>query len=386
MPAQFDRQTVIVRAPQAVRTSPDIADAVAQAVRLCFGVLSIAQAVVLRTSEDPTVAARERRPLIPAVDVVDLLVGTAWGAARLSGRLATSGSRVVVPLVGLVARPPLVPRRLQPGHGARLVIERWERDRPETVRSLADWSATALPGAVDAVLSQLDVGRLAKVVLDHVDLDALVVDVVQRLDVGTLTDAVLSRVDLTSIATSAIANMDLDRVVDEALEGIDLDALLSSGLGRVDLASVVSSALDKLDLTQIVVDQVDLGRVVSAALDKLDLTQIVVDQVDLGSVVSAALQRVDLTQIVLEQVDLIGVAEYVVDGIDLPEIIRGSTGSVASEAVRVVRLQGVEGDAAVARVVDRLLHRRRDRRVDTNPEQPDALSDASEESPSGTQL
>jgi hypothetical protein len=353
MPAQFDRQIVIVREPQDPRTSPDIADAVAHVVRLCFGFLSIAQAVVLRDSENSTVAVQQRPPLIPAVDAVDLLVGTAWGAARLSGRLARSSSRVVVPVVGLVARPPLLPRRLQPGHGARLVIERWQRDRPETVRSLADWSSTVLPGAVDAVLSQLDAVRLANVVLDRVDLDALVVDVVQRVNVSTVTEAVLSRLDLTGIASSAIANTDLDRVIEEALEGIDLDALLSSGLGRVDLAPVVTSALDKLDLTQIVLDNVDLG-----------------------TVVSAALQRVDLTQIVLEQVDLIGVAEYVVDGIDLPDIIRGSTGSVASEAVRVVRLQGVESDVAVARVVDRLLHRRRDRRIDTNPEKPDASEES----------
>jgi hypothetical protein len=363
MPAPFDRQSMLVLDPRSVHESPDIADAVAQAVRLFFGALSIAQAVALRTSAELTLAPRERRPSLPALDVADLLVGTAWGAARLSGRLATSGSRVVLPLIGLVARPPLVPRRLQPGHGAQLLIERWQRDRPETVRSLGGWSATALPGAVDAVLSQLDVQRLAMVVLDHVDLDALVADVVKRIDVDRVAGAVLSRADLTSIASSAITNTDLDRVLDEALESIDLDSLLASALGRVDLAPVVSSALDKLDLTQIVVDQVDLGRVISAAL-----------------------QRVDLTQIVLEQVDLIGVAEYVVDGIDLPEIIRGSTGSVASEAVRVMRLQGVEGDAAVARAVDRLLRRRRTRRVDTNPAQPDASSDASEESPSGTQL
>lgn len=363
MPAPFDRQTVMVRAPQVAPTSPDLADAVAEVVRLCFGVLSIAQAVLLRSSATPTVAVPQQRPLMPAANVADLVIGTAWGAARLSGRLATSGTRVVVPLVGLVARPPLVPRRLQPGHSARLVIERWERDRPETVRSLADWSATALPGVVDAVLSQVDVGRLAKVVLDHIELDALVADVVQRIDVDALTAVVLARIDLTSIASSAIANMDLDRVVDEALEGLDLDALVSSGLGRVDLAAVVSSALDKLDLTEIVLDEVDLGRVIAAAL-----------------------QKVDLNQVVLEQVDLIGVAEYVVEGIDLPGIIRGSTGSVASEAVRVVRLQGVEGDAAVARVVDKLLHRRRDRRVDANPEQPEALSEAAEKQPSGTQL
>jgi hypothetical protein len=332
MQAPFDGQSVIVRDPQAGRASPDIADAVAQAVRLCFGVLSIAQAVALRTSGEPTVAPQERRPLMPAVDVADLVVGTAWGAARLTGRLATSSSRVVVPLVGLVARPPLVPRQLQPGHAARLVIERWQRDRPETVRSLGGWSATALPGAVDAVLSQVDVQRLATVVLDHVDLDALVAEVMKR----------------------------------------------------VDLAPIVSSALDELDLTQIVVDQVDLGMVVSSALDKLDLTQIVVDKVDLGMVISAALQRVDLTQIVTEQVDLIGVAEYVVEGIDLPGIIRGSTGSVASEAVQVIRLQGVEGDAAVARVVDRLLRRRGRKRLDTGPDQPDASSDATGESRSET--
>ena len=60
----------------------------------------------------------------------------------------------------------------------------------------------------------------------------------------------------------------------------------------------------------------------------------------------------------MEQVDLVGVAEYVVAEIDLPEIIRASTGSVASEAVRGLRMQGVDADQAVARVVDRMLFRR----------------------------
>jgi hypothetical protein len=73
---------------------------------------------------------------------------------------------------------------------------------------------------------------------------------------------------------------------------------------------------------------------------------------------------VDLTQIVMQQVDLLGVAEYVVDGIDLPEIIRDSTGSVASEAVVGLRLQGVDADVAVGRVVDRILRRGRQRRGD----------------------
>ena len=74
------------------------------------------------------------------------------------------------------------------------------------------------------------------------------------------------------------------------------------------------------------------------------------------------LEQIDLTEIVLQQVDLIRVAEYVVQGIDLPEIIRESTGTVASEAVRGLRMQGVDADAAVARIADRLLHRRRSRK------------------------
>jgi hypothetical protein len=63
------------------------------------------------------------------------------------------------------------------------------------------------------------------------------------------------------------------------------------------------------------------------------------------------------------------VAQYVVDGIDLPEIIRDSTGSVASEAVVGLRLQGIDADVLVGRAVDRMLHRRRERRTEEAPEQ-----------------
>ena len=81
----------------------------------------------------------------------------------------------------------------------------------------------------------------------------------------------------------------------------------------------------------------------------------VLDRVDLGRVIASALEQVDLTATVMDDVDLVQVAEYVVTAIDLPEIIRESTGSVASEAVRGLRVQGVDADVAVARAVDRLL-------------------------------
>jgi hypothetical protein len=48
----------------------------------------------------------------------------------------------------------------------------------------------------------------------------------------------------------------------------------------------------------------------------------------------------------------------VVDGIDLPKIIRESTGSVASEGLREVRLRSFEADQALSHLVDRILLRR----------------------------
>ncbi len=58
---------------------------------------------------------------------------------------------------------------------------------------------------------------------------------------------------------------------------------------------------------------------------------------------------------VLDQLDLAGLARGVINDIDLPEIIRESTGSVASESVRDVRIQAIQADQAVARWFDRVL-------------------------------
>jgi hypothetical protein len=355
MPPSAEHNSQAAHGSRIAPASVDLADAVVQGVRAGFGVLSLALGVALRTLEEsPQTLPRRSGLRAPASDVADVVVGTAWGAARLSGRLAATGARITAPALGLVLRPPLVPRRLQPAYAVQLMVERWQRDRPETLRTLGRWSATALPGAVDAALGHVDVEQVAAVVLDRVDLDVLVGDILRRLDVTAITLAVLQGLDLTRVASTAIENTDLDRAVNGALSRLDVD-------------EVAARLLDQLDLTRLVLDRVDLERVATGALERLDLTSIVVDQVDLGAVVSAALQQVDLTQIVLQQVDLLGVAEYVVDGIDLPEIIRDSTGSVASEAVVGLRLQGVDADVVVGRVVDRMLGRRRQRRTEKAP-------------------
>jgi hypothetical protein len=79
----------------------------------------------------------------------------------------------------------------------------------------------------------------------------------------------------------------------------------------------------------------------------------IVDRVD----VDAIAQRVDVSAIV-DRIDLVALTEQVIDEINLPEIIRESTGSMASDTIQGVRMQGIAGDEAVTRLVDRLLARR----------------------------
>ena len=58
---------------------------------------------------------------------------------------------------------------------------------------------------------------------------------------------------------------------------------------------------------------------------------------------------------VLDQLDLAAVARDVINEVDLPEIIRVSTGSVASESVRDVRIQAIDADQVIASWFDRVL-------------------------------
>jgi len=161
--------------------------------------------------------------------------------------------------------------------------------------------------------------------------------------VPRLVEAVLDRLDLTDLV---IRRVDLDRVA----QHLDVEAVL-----------------DRLDLTELVIRRVDLDRVaqhldVEAVLDRLDLTELVMSRVDLDRIagsldIEAIAYRLDLTALA-ERIDLIGLAEQVIVGIDLPQIIRDSTGSVASEGIAGVRMQGMEADQALAHLVDRLLRRR----------------------------
>lgn len=254
-------------------------------------------------------------------------------------------------------------RRVVAAAGARLPRPEWlcaleaeGAERAEAARRDADRFLTAALGLVaDQVLARLDVAAL---VLNRVDVDAIVEDAIAHADL----DAAAARLDVEAV----VDRIDLTRIV----------------LERVDLRAVALALLQRLDLTGIVLDGVDLATVVAAAIERTDLdalTATVIQHVDLDAAaarldVEAVIDRLDLTRIVLERVDLdtivdtvlahldlVAIAGEVIDGVDLPEIIRESTGSMASDTVRGARMQGIHADEAVERAVDRLLLRRRRR-------------------------
>ena len=163
----------------------------------------------------------------------------------------------------------------------------------------------------------------------------------QRVD-GVAALEAEARALLPVVLEAVLAEIDLTQLV---AEHVDLDVLarrldLDAAVARVDLDAAVA----RVDLDRIV-DRVPIDRV----LDRVDVDEV------------AARLDVDA---VLARVDLIGLARYVIDGVDLPEIVRDSTGSMASEGLREVRLQTIDADERVNRIVDRLLLRRQARRTD----------------------
>lgn len=301
LPALPTTRDLVARDPQ--RRQLSVAEAV-------FGIATVVVDVLEELAGPHAATARQAH---------DVVLGTAWLGYRATARVTGALAGVAGPAVRLVVDPPLVPAPLRPRSWANDAAARWRAERPAAVRSATAARDVVVPAVVDAALAPVD-----------------------------LTELVVARVDLAEVVRHALDQLDLTEVV----------------LQRVDLAGVVDAALEPMDLTGIVVERVDLAKVVEAVLDQMDLTALVKERVDLAVVVDSALDDMDLTALVRERVDLVSIAEEVIDAVDLPEIIRQSTGSVASETVRGIRMQSIGADEGVQRMVDRVILWRKGRKTD----------------------
>ncbi len=104
-------------------------------------------------------------------------------------------------------------------------------------------------------------------------------------------------------------------------------------------------------------------QVVQAALEPLDLTTLVAESVDLDVVaekidVDRVAQRLDVHALI-KTLDLPRLVEEVLAEIDIADIIRQSTGTLTGDAIDEVRYVSVDADRVVARLVDRVIRRRK---------------------------
>jgi hypothetical protein len=131
--------------------------------------------------------------------------------------------------------------------------------------------------------------------------------------------------------------LDLERWSERGHAEQRRNELAAAAFARALLGGVVAAVLAEVDLDALVA-RVDLDRVV----ERLDLDAIVA--------------RVDLDAI-LERVDLAAVVGRVMDEVDVAEIIRESGSTMASETADALRVQGMQADRVLSRLVDRVLRR-----------------------------
>ncbi|HYZ03398.1 MAG TPA: hypothetical protein VFA92_18015 [Candidatus Binatia bacterium] len=98
-------------------------------------------------------------------------------------------------------------------------------------------------------------------------------------------------------------------------------------------------------------------RITAAVVQEVDLDTIV-DRIDLDRVI----ERVDVDAVVA-RVDFERVARQLLEQVDIDEIIRESTAGLADETVESLRVQGMNADRMVSRVVDRLMRRKAERQT-----------------------
>jgi hypothetical protein len=306
----------VAAGPEVGVEGPEAEALVGQALRVALGAMAIAAeaagAALRRTL--PTQPATDE-PTSERADPLALLTGAALG-------LGVSVAEAVARTAGRALR---------------------------TMKPLAAWTLAPLPlasasGRVTDRLTQLD-DRWRKARPSQEEAAAAFA----RELVPQIVDALLDQIDLTWLVA----------------ERVDLDELVA----RVDVDQIASRLdIDKV-LTRVDIDDVASRVDVEALVAKVDL-----DDVAARIDVDAVAARLDVDAF-LERVDLAGLARYVVDEIDLPELIRQSTGTVAAGSVRSARMQGIEADAAVERLVGRVLGRKSQEAISPEAAEPEEGSD-----------
>jgi hypothetical protein len=346
----------VVRLHTPAARGPELNELAEQAFRVAIGLGTVAAAAltaaIARTlgHEPASVqgAGIDEEEALRA-DGLPVLAGAALGVTLEGGRWVLQTAAAFAdgarPWLSFALSPRFVRHRVDDAWTAlHTWDDRWQETRPRDEDAASAFVKGLVPEVVDAALDQIDLTHL---VLERVDLERII----ERIEL----DEVAGRIDIARI---------LDRVdLDDVVRRVDIQRIMD----RVDLGALV----ERLPLEEIVA-RIDVDEIVA----RLDVERIV-ERVDLNKVaerldVDSMVARMDLDGM-LARIDLVGIAQYVIDEIDLPEIIRGSTGTMATETVEGIRVQGMNADRLVSRLVDRALRRQSERDTEAPTEREDEL-------------
>ena len=333
----------------AAQPSPPLEQLVEQTFSIAIGLSALASEVlaeaVARTlgrepfAEGEGTGDQTSRPASGVPLVAGAALGVALEAGRWGARAATTMYRSAELFFSLVTSPGFVQEPLREAESRLGVLDaKWRERRPRDERAGAAFLRLLIPQAVDAALDQIDLNEL----------------VAARVDVGQI----IERVDLDR----AIAGVDLDAIVN----GLDIDRILE----HIDLQAVVA---------RVPVDEIVSRLDIDAIVARVDLDQ-VVGRVD----IQAVADKLDL-QALVRRLDLTSIASEVIEEVNLTRIIQEAVGSMTTETVGGIRVQSMNADRAISRLVERLLRRTTDD-TDRNADAPgpdddaDRASDASDAS------
>jgi hypothetical protein len=305
---------------------PPVTELLAQAMRIAAGLAvlttdALIEAVGRTLGSEPEAASELEDEEGPPAAGLPLLAGAAFGVAletvRWGARALETMGRTAELMIGLAPRPAIVQQPVERAAGVAEGLDaRWREQRPRDEEAAAAFLQLLVPQVVDAVLDQVDLNELVR---ERIEVDR----VVDRVDL----ERVVARIDLDEVA----GRIDVDRIV----ERLDMHALVQ----RLPVDEVA--------------DRIDVERIVS--------------RVDLDAVAG----RIDVEAIV-RRLDLAAIARDVIEEIDLASIIRDAMGSMTTETVGGIRVQSMNADRAISRLVDRVLQRRGNRDDPSDADRGDA--------------
>ncbi|MGZ8630172.1 MAG: hypothetical protein ACXWZF_04300 [Actinomycetota bacterium] len=290
-------------APPGPPPGSQVAGLVEQSVRVGAGLFAAgasAFADALRsTMPQDEEAVRQKDP---AATLAGAGLGAAVTAAEAAAGAAKQVADTIGPAITWLVEPRFAKDAGEMAAGAARVLDgQWKASQAEMVEAATSFLGVLVPEIAQGLADQVDLTALVR---ERVDVNAIVEDV----DI----DRILDRVDL-------------DAVIDR----IDIDEIVA----RVDMERLARSFP-----VETIVDRVDVNR----AADKVDVDRVIA--------------RTDLVAII-DRLDLAEIAEEVIDEIDLPRLVRESSGIMANETVTTIRVQGMNADRLVSRVVDKVLRR-----------------------------